>query len=47
MAAYSAKAGPSLVGHTAKPLAFYGAIETLAETAAAAETDPGSGPHSQ
>ncbi len=29
MAAYSAKAGPSLGGHTAKPLAYYGAIETL------------------
>ena len=29
MAAYSAKAGPSLAGHSAKPLAYYGAIETL------------------
>lgn len=29
MADYSAKAGPSLGGHTAKPLAYYGAIETL------------------
>lgn len=29
MAEYSAKAGPSLAGHTAKPLAYYGAIETL------------------
>ena len=29
MATYSAKAGPSLGGHAGKPLAFYGAIETL------------------
>ena len=29
MADYSAKAGPSLGGHSAKPLAYYGAIETL------------------
>jgi uncharacterized protein (DUF1330 family) len=29
MAAYGAKAGSTLAGHTAKPLAFYGAIETL------------------
>lgn len=29
MAAYSAKAGPSLGGHEAKPLAYYGAIKTL------------------
>ncbi|MEQ1496383.1 MAG: DUF1330 domain-containing protein [Hyphomicrobiaceae bacterium] len=29
MAAYSAKAGPSLAGHAAKPLVYYGAIETL------------------
>lgn len=29
MAAYSAKAGPSLGGHEAKPLVYYGAIETL------------------
>jgi uncharacterized protein (DUF1330 family) len=29
MAAYAAKAGPSLGGHTAKPLVYYGAIETL------------------
>ena len=27
--ALAAKAGPSLAGHTAKPLAYYGAIETL------------------
>ncbi len=29
MADYSAKAGPSLAGHAAKPLVLYGAIETL------------------
>lgn len=29
MAEYASKAGPSLGGHTAKPLAYYGAIETL------------------
>ena len=29
MATYAAKAGPSLGGHQGKPLAFYGAIETL------------------
>jgi uncharacterized protein (DUF1330 family) len=29
MAEYSAIAGPSLGGHSAKPLAYYGAIETL------------------
>jgi len=29
MAEYSGKAGPSLGGHPAKPLALYGAIETL------------------
>ena len=29
MATYSAAAGPSLGGHTAKPLVIYGAIETL------------------
>lgn len=29
MADYSAKAGPSLGGHPGKPLAYYGAIETL------------------
>lgn len=29
MADYSGKAGPSLAGHAAKPLAVYGAIETL------------------
>lgn len=29
MATYAAAAGPSIAGHTAKPLAFYGAIETL------------------
>ena len=29
MADYSAKAGPSLGGHNAKPLVVYGAIETL------------------
>ena len=29
MADYSGKAGPSLGGHPAKPLAVYGAIETL------------------
>ncbi len=29
MSEYAAKAGPSLAGHTAKPLAYYGAIETL------------------
>jgi uncharacterized protein (DUF1330 family) len=29
MADYGAKAGPSLGGHTAKPLVVYGAIETL------------------
>jgi uncharacterized protein (DUF1330 family) len=29
MAEYSAKAGPTIAGHPAKPLAAYGAIETL------------------
>lgn len=29
MAAYGAKAGPSLAGHSGKPIAYYGAIETL------------------
>ena len=29
MADYAAKAGASLGGHSAKPLAYYGAIETL------------------
>lgn len=29
MATYAGKAGGSLGGHTAKPLAYYGAIETL------------------
>ena len=29
MEAYGAAAGPSLAGHAGKPLAFYGAIETL------------------
>ena len=29
MASYAAKAGKSLGGHSAKPLAYYGAIETL------------------
>lgn len=29
MANYSAKAGGSIAGHAAKPLAYYGAIETL------------------
>ena len=29
MADYAAKAGPTLSGHPGKPLAFYGAIETL------------------
>ncbi len=29
MADYAAKAGPSLGGHPGKPLAYYGAIETL------------------
>ena len=29
MANYAAKAGASLDGHTAKPLAYYGASETL------------------
>ncbi len=29
MAAYSAKAGSSMKGHAGKPLAYYGAIETL------------------
>lgn len=29
MATYSAAAAPSLGGHSAKPLAYYGAIETL------------------
>jgi uncharacterized protein (DUF1330 family) len=29
MATYSAAAGPSLGGHSAKPLAYYRAIETL------------------
>jgi uncharacterized protein (DUF1330 family) len=29
MATYSAKAGPSLAGHVAKPLVLYGATETL------------------
>lgn len=29
MAEYAGKAGPSLGGHTAKPLAYYGPIETL------------------
>jgi uncharacterized protein (DUF1330 family) len=29
MAVYSGKAGPSLAGHEAQPLAFYGANETL------------------
>ena len=29
MADYAAKAGASLSGHSAKPLAYYGAIETL------------------
>ncbi len=29
MAAYGAKAGPSLAGHEAKPLVLYGATETL------------------
>ena len=29
MAEYGAKAGPSLGGHPARPLAAYGAIETL------------------
>ena len=29
MASYAAKAGASLSGHSAKPLAYYGAIETL------------------
>lgn len=29
MKTYAAKAGTTLAGHAAKPLAFYGAIETL------------------
>lgn len=29
MAEYAGKAGQSMAGHTAKPLAYYGAIETL------------------
>lgn len=29
MAEYAGKAGPSLGGHPGKPLAYYGAIETL------------------
>ena len=29
MADYAAKAGASIGGHSAKPLAYYGAIETL------------------
>lgn len=29
MAEYAGKAGGSLAGHAAKPLAYYGAIETL------------------
>ena len=29
MADYAAKAGPTLGGHTARPLAYYGPIETL------------------
>ena len=29
MAEYAGKAGASMGGHTAKPLAYYGAIETL------------------
>jgi uncharacterized protein (DUF1330 family) len=29
MAEYAGKAGASLAGHAAKPLAYYGAIETL------------------
>ncbi|MBS3929128.1 MAG: DUF1330 domain-containing protein [Sphingomonadales bacterium] len=29
MATYATAAGPSLGGHSAKPLAYYGAIETL------------------
>ena len=29
MQTYAAKAGGSLAGHTGKPLAYYGAIETL------------------
>lgn len=29
MADYSAKAGASIAGHAAKPLAYYGAVETL------------------
>ena len=29
MATYSAAAAPSLGGHSARPLAYYGAIETL------------------
>jgi len=29
MADYAGKAGGSLAGHSAKPLAYYGAIETL------------------
>lgn len=29
MAEYGGKAGPSLAGHTAKPLVVYGEIETL------------------
>lgn len=29
MADYSTKAGGSIAGHAAKPLAYYGAIETL------------------
>ena len=38
MAEYAGKAGQSMAGHTGKPLAFYGAIETLEDYKRVLET---------